>query len=180
MSNIFSSARRSGTGGTTSSDINPYGIRSNEFVSSLHKLVRNIKEYSVTTLEKLGITTLTKGAAQVRPYAIVSAQNIGQAKLTGSIKSYSIRSNEVLGRNSLVQNVKPYSIRSLEQIGFSKIVSNIKPYSISSNEKLGQNSLLTSASIKPYAVVGGIGSVFSQRKVLVFKTQVPGSVGFGA
>ena len=54
------------SGGTTSSDINPYGIRSNEFVSSLHKLVRNIKEYSVTTLEKLGITISETTKQQIR------------------------------------------------------------------------------------------------------------------
>jgi hypothetical protein len=41
------------TGGTTSDNITPYGIKSNEFVSSLHKIVRNIKRYSVTSLEKL-------------------------------------------------------------------------------------------------------------------------------
>ena len=55
------------TGGTTSDNITPYGIRSTEFVTSLHRIRRNIKRYSVTSLEKLGLSTLTKVAAQIKP-----------------------------------------------------------------------------------------------------------------
>ena len=136
------------TGGTTETNINPYGIRSTEFVSSLHRIVRNIKEYSVTTLEKLGVTRLTKGTAQIRPYGQISAQNLGQARFARSTRSFSIKSNEVLGRNSLLQNIKPYSVRSLESLSQNKFVSSYKPFGIVSTEKIGQSRLIQ--NINPF------------------------------
>jgi hypothetical protein len=137
-------------GGTVSANITPYGIKSNEFVSSLHKIVRNIKRYSITSLEKLGLNTLTKGAAQIRPYGLISAQNLGRAKFIRNTKPYSIKSNEVLGLNSLRRNIKSYSVKSLESLSQNKFVSSIKPFGILSAETISQSKLIQ--NIKPYAI----------------------------
>jgi hypothetical protein len=139
-------------GGTTADNINPYGIRSTEFVTSLHRIRRNINEYAVRSIERLGLNTLRKAAAQIRPYGLISAQNLGQARLASrrNINPYSIKSNEVLGRNSLRSNIKFYSVKSLESLSQNKFVLSIKPFGILSVETISQSRLIQ--NIKPYAI----------------------------
>ena len=140
------------TGGTTSDNITPYGIRSTEFVTSLHRIRRNINQYAIRSIERLGFNTLTKGAAQVRPYGQVSAQNLGQARLrtNRNINPYGIRSIENIGRNSLLQNIKPPSIRSLETLSQNKFISSIKTFSVLSPETLGQTRV--NRNINPFGI----------------------------
>lgn len=146
------------TGGTTSDNITPYGIRSTEFVTSLHRIRRNIKRYSVTSLEKLGLSTLTKVAAQIKPYPIRSVENLGRNSLLSSanITSISIKTNEIISYGTRLSSgavINHISIKT-EKLGQNTLfpTNQIRKIGIASDQIIGITRLSASYSIIPKSI----------------------------
>ena len=141
--------------------LRPYGILTNEQlgynrVNFNYNLIPN----SVLSLERISFNTLST-IKSINPRAIVSIEKLGQSTL--SLPIYSIRPYSLLSAQNITANIRlsssknilPYSITSIENIGQARFatVKSILAYSINSIEKLGHLSSLTvSTNILPYSL----------------------------